>query len=63
MQFIVYVGVLVVAVFSVALEWDALVTTNTWNEMQTASRLSKQQPVPAVATKEPVAPSSVSASC
>ena len=58
MQFIVYVGVLVVAVFSIALEWDTLVSpsTKTWNEMHTVSHLSKPQSVPAVATKGAVAP-------
>lgn len=49
MQFIVYVVILVVAVFSVGLEWDALVSPSTKisNEMQTVSHLGKPQSAPA----------------
>jgi hypothetical protein len=58
MQFVVYVVILVVAVFSVGLEWDALVSpsTKTSNEMQAVSHLGKPQSAPAAAARKPVAP-------
>jgi hypothetical protein len=60
MQFIIYVGVLVVAVFGVTLEWNTLVSpsTKTWKEIQTMSNL-KSQSAPAVATKEPLVPAAM----
>ena len=56
MQFIVYVVILVVAVFSVGLEWDALASPSMKisNEMQAVSHLGKPQSAPAAAAREPV---------
>jgi hypothetical protein len=64
MPFVVYVVILVTAVFSVALEWDALVapSTRTWNDMQAVSQPGKPpspsaavQPAPAAVAPQPQA--------
>jgi len=59
MQFVVYVVILVVAVFSVGLEWDVLVSPSTKisNEMQAVSHLGKPQTASTSAARKPVAPS------
>lgn len=66
MPFVVYLVILVTAVFSIALEWDALVapSTQTWHDMQTVSQLGKPpaprgavQPTPAAVEPQPQAKS------
>jgi hypothetical protein len=62
MPFVVYLVILVTAVFSVALEWDTLVapSSTTWHEMQAVGELGKPaaqhdavQPPPAAAPQQP----------
>jgi hypothetical protein len=64
MPFFVYVAIMAVALFSVALEWDTLVapSSTTWHEMQAVGELGKPaaqrdtvQPPPAAVAPQPQA--------
>ena len=63
MPFFVYVAIMAVALFSVALEWDSLVapSSTTWHEMQAVGELGKPpaqrdavQPPPAAVAPQPL---------